>query len=438
MVPTMEPDGDPCTGDQQFTTRESVERLLDLAATPLRRPHDELTNFAAERLCILPSAIVSQESERRVLQLTSAAWQGGWQPTELARQVQRATNATTARLALVVIAADHLRRRAATLHPRWIDQLDGLALPRVEATTGWLAKWAERERVPWPAVVRSVVALLRCLSSLSAIPILIPPPGTCAGPGAPMDPASRANNPMLERVRALLAQAESTTFEAEAEAFMAKAHELMTRYAIDEAMVSARANRSEAPLTIRVPIDDPYVDAKSLLLHHVAANSRCRAVFYDRFALSAVVGFSTDLAATDTLFTSLLVQAQTAMREVSATAPPGSRPRSRAFRSAFYVAYARRIGARLAEINAGVVAGADTDRSILPVLAARSSAVDAVVDEMFGELRSSVVRRGYDAAGYASGQLAADRAQLTSGDLAPGDTATEPGCALAARASSDS
>jgi hypothetical protein len=243
---------------------------------------------------------------------------------------------------------------------------------------------------------------------------------------------------MLERVRALLAQAESTTFEAEAEAFMAKAHELMTRHAIDEAMVSARANRSETPLTIRVPIDDPYVDAKSLLLHHVAANSRCRAVFYDRFALSAVVGFATDLAATDMLFTSLLVQAQTAMREVSSTAPPGSRTRSRAFRSAFFVAYARRIGARLAEINAGVVAGADTDRSILPVLAARSSAVDSAVHEMFGELRSSVVRRGYDAAGYASGQLAADRAQLTSGDLAPGDTSTEPGCAVAARALSDS
>ena len=100
---------------------------------------------------------------------------------------------------------------------------------------------------------------------------------------------------MLDRVRALLAQAESTTFEAEAETFTAKAQQLMTRHAIDMAMVSAGSRRAERPDTIRIAIDDPYLAAKSLLLQLVAASSRCRAVFHQRFAMSSVVGFAADL-----------------------------------------------------------------------------------------------------------------------------------------------
>ena len=56
--------------------------------------------------------------------------------------------------------------------------------------------------------------------------------------------------------------------------------------------------------------------------------------------MSAVVGFAADVAATEVLFTSLLVQAQTAMQAAAATAPAGARTRSRSFRSAFLVAYA--------------------------------------------------------------------------------------------------
>ena len=46
--------------------------------------------------------------------------------------------------------------------------------------------------------------------------------------------------------RALLAQAESTTFEAEAESFTAKAQQLMARHAIDAAMVGRGPGGSTA------------------------------------------------------------------------------------------------------------------------------------------------------------------------------------------------
>ena len=96
--------------------------------------------------------------------------------------------------------------------------------------------------------------------------------------------------------------------------------------------------------------------------------------------------------------------------------------RSRAFRSAFLVAYTYRIGQRLAEVNDEVIstAEAETSRSILPVLAARSADIDATVDAMFGSLRRPRRSAGHDAAGWASGRLAADRAQLTAGQLSPG------------------
>ena len=135
-------------------------------------------------------------------------------------------------------------------------------------------------------------------------------------------------------------------------------------------------------------IDETYINAKWMLLNVVAKSSRCRAVFQKYFAMATVVGFEADLDTTETLFTSLLVQAQVAMQSAASSAPPGTAARSRSFRSSFLLAYAYRVGERLAEINAHVVADAEaeTGRSILPVLAARSSIVDATVSEIFPNL----------------------------------------------------
>ena len=364
-------------------------------------------------------SVVAAEIERMAHARVAAAWNAGWQPNELARQLRRGADADSAKLALVTIGVDHADRDASTLDARWAAQLAELDLPQVASGPGWLARWARAEELTWPAALRSGITLLRGLATISPLPILIPPPGARRGPVSIIDLTPSVDDPMLNRVRALLAQAESTNFEAEAETFTAKAQELMTRHAIDMAMVSASSRRSEQPITIRVPVDEPYVDAKSLLLQLVAESSRCRAVFHPRFAMSSVIGFAGDLTATQTLFTSLLVQAQVAMQATATSAPPGTRTRSRSFRSAFLNAYAHRIAERLAEVNARVMADAEaeTGRSILPVLAARSSCVDETVGEMFGRLRSSGSRRGFDAEGWASGRRAADRARLNSGDL---------------------
>ena len=405
--------------DPPLSTADFIAGLLVIAVGAIQDHRAEIVDSAVEQLSALEPAAVCREAERQVLLTVGAAWRAGWQPTELARQVRRTANAVTAGLSLFAIAADHARRAASSLDARWIAQLDDLDLPPVAAGDAWVASWAGDVHVTWPEQVRTVVTLLGSLSHISPIAILIPPPGAHPAHDQIIDLASHRNDPMLNRVRALLAQAESTNFDAEAEAFTAKAQELMTRHAIDLAIVSASARRAERPDTIRIPIDDPYVDAKSLLLQLVAESSRCRAVFHPRFAMSSVVGFANDLAAAEMLFTSLLVQAQVAMQAAATFAPPGARARSRSFRAAFLTAYAHRVAERLAEINAYVVADAEaeTGDSILPVLAARSSVVDSEVAEMFGRLTSSAVRRGHDPAGWESGRTAADRARLNFGDL---------------------
>ena len=77
------------------------------------------------------------------------------------------------------------------------------------------------------------MASLRWLGPLEAF---LPLPGA-ASPHVPR--AAPVDDKLLLRVRQMLAKAESTTYEAEAEAFTAAAQQLMARPSIDEAMLSA-------------------------------------------------------------------------------------------------------------------------------------------------------------------------------------------------------
>ena len=91
----------------------------------------------------------------------------------------------------------------------------------------------------------------------------------------------------------------------------------------------------------------------------------------------------------EVMFTSLLVQAQIALQSESASAPPGSRTRSRGFRSSFLTGYADRIGERLRRVAEAVTDEVEADRaasgatSLLPVLASRSAMLDAEIERLF-------------------------------------------------------
>lgn len=223
---------------------------------------------------------------------------------------------------------------------------------------------------------------------------------------------------LLSRVRALLAKAESTTFEAEADALTAKAQELITKYAIDQTLVDAAdpARADNRPGQREVPVNDPYASAKALLLGGIAHANRAKAVWSSQTRSCFVVGFPDDLDAIDLLFTSLLVQATSAMVAAGPQVDRGGRSRTRSFRHSFLVSFASRISERLQEASRSAIddAVAEYGADLLPVLANRDELVEQTFQEEFPQLRKMGTRVS-NGAGWTAGRIAADQAHLHTG-----------------------
>lgn len=402
-------------------TVDGAEALLLAAAEAKRRRNGRLLGLLLDTLAGCERRLLVDAAAAHLRQTVPALWASGWQPAEVVHQGRR-VSARGGRVVAAAVLADHAHRDPRTLHRRWAAQLDAIAAAapaahKAAGRPGWLAEHVRREGLDGRDLAAALVDATAALTGLEPLPVILPPPGSSgsAPPPAAAQPAAAAEDPVLAKVRALLAKAESTPYEAEAEALTAKAHELMARHAIDAALVWARRGRDERPVTIRLVVDDPYARAKAMLLGVVAQHTRCRAVLHDRYGLCSVVGFAPDVAAAEVLFTSLLVQSQVAVLAEAAAAPPGSRARSRSFRASFLLAYAARIGERLDAVNRAVEEEARRSRSggdLLPVLAARADAVDDAVAEQFGPLRAVHTRGPTDAAGWLRGRAAADRAQL--------------------------
>jgi hypothetical protein len=217
---------------------------------------------------------------------------------------------------------------------------------------------------------------------------------------------------VLHKVRSLLAKAESTTFPDEADALTAKAQELMDRHAIDRAVLAASApGHHGLPEGRDLTIEVPYASEKFHLLSEVAAANRCKAVYAPWAGTATVVGFPEDQETVELLYTSLLVQATSAML---AGADHAAR-RTRRYRHAFLVAFAARIGERLRAADEAVTAEADRDHggAVLPVLASRAEAVDDELARRFPHVRQRQVSVS-DPAGWHAGTAAAERARLGS------------------------
>ncbi len=411
------------SSERMFSDVERISFALNAAVDALLHDDEARLERFVDALATHVPALVARQAEDELRRCLPRLWDTGWQPAELVRQARRGS-ARTGRVMVAAVLVDHSARAPHTLHPQFAAQIREIGEGAPALGPRWLEQLLTDDGLAGRPFVEAAVEALAACHRLGPLPCILPPPGASVAAGAVAHGAT--DDPLLVKVRALLAQAESTTYEAEAETFTAKAQELMARHSIDVALVWAAAGRDERPTTIRIPIDDPYADAKSLLLQIVAQRSRCRAIYHGNYAMSSVTGFASDVAAVEVLFTSLLVQSQVALRAESASAGPGSRVRSRSFRASFLLAYANRIDQRLAAINrtieaeaeAAVAAAAATDcGSLLPVLAARDDIVDEAFDAMFDRIVTTPVRGQSDAFGWARGAMAADQAKLAFGDL---------------------
>ena len=218
-----------------------------------------------------------------------------------------------------------------------------------------------------------------------------------------------ADSKVVEKIRALIAKAEATDFPEEAEAFMAKAQELITKHAIDEVTVRSGGRTAASEVVARhVLLEEPYLKPKYALLCGVAAANRCSAVLLPSYGFATVFGAPSDVDAVELLFTSLLAQATMFML----TADSGQGRRKRSFRHAFLLGFANRIGHRLAEATAEVVDDVPrSERSLLPALVERERAASAAAADAFPDTRRMAMSAS-NAAGIGAGHSAANRASL--------------------------
>lgn len=347
------------------------------------------------------------------------AFAANWQPVDLDRLVTRSANEPT-RALLGDAMAHHLSAYGrTTVDPDWWAQMDDF-----EASMWWSADRSypatRGQREPWPQIVRASVELISTILGLPTIEKLGPAPGERHHrPSSAPDVEPK----VLERVRRLLAKAESTTFDAEAETFTAGAQSLMARHSIDAALLAASEHTTDGPVMRRIGVSNPYESPKTSLLNGIATANRARAVWSKEFGFVTVIGHGEDLDAIETLFTSLLVQATSAMTRQGSRKDAYGRSRTAAFRRSFLTAFAVRISERLqeaadAEVTkvAEEVSGQGSTgggQQLVPILEQRRAAVDDLVDEQFPGLRKQRPTVVSDDEGWFSGQAAADRASLS-------------------------
>ena len=200
---------------------------------------------------------------------------------------------------------------------------------------------------------------------------------------------TESNDSLLSRVRKLLAMAEDPACTpGEAEAFTAKATELIAKYGVDQALLAV-TDPAIDPIGDRiVTIIPPYARDKAGLLAAVAGPLRCRVVHLERRATSRshLFGHAADLERVELLFTSLLVQAAHGL--AGSPVPWGEHPA--AFRRSWLLGYTQAVRSRLWEAeNSAVVAAPGAEL----VLADRTDLVERRRDQTYPKLATAAPRR---------------------------------------------
>lgn len=374
----LRPTPDPVTGEsgwQEAAAYGAVELRVTSTVRRLGRQHvdhDELLRSAESVLRLIqpqPRIVAETVLADLLERLAQTVVDGGWDSPDLQQLMRHATG------------------------ERHLETLTAVIDPGVRLRLDTLERFASGLQV---------AALLATAPLLDADAF----PDWC-----PSGTGRAEAHPKLAQVRALLAKAESTEYDEEAEALSAKAQELITRYALGRLLEGGAGSKRGGDVRVRrLWLDAPYLRAKAALVHEVADANRCRSASAERFGFCLVLGSHADLDAVELLTTSLLVQANRAMLRHGRRLDRGGRSRTRSFRQSFLVAYATRIGERLRAASADAVADSEKG-DLLPILRDHektvSVAFDAMVPHTVGRATSVT-----DGEGWAAGVAAADLALL--------------------------
>lgn len=359
------------------------------------------------------SARVLNDAARVLDWVVDEVFLDGWQPGEFIHALRRELGKPETYLAFELVGCHSARTSARSKAPSdWIRQLDELQIedgtPSIAGVVTTLRTGPKTDSTAFWTVFLTLAGCIRGLRSMTPLMAI---PSEWDQPFARTS-VPRTESKVLNTIRNLLAKAEATTYPAEAEALSAKAQDLMTRYAIDSAVLEAKRHISltDEVQTRRLLIDNPYPEAKVSLLQSVSNVNGAQVIWHQDNGLVSIVGMPVDLDLCELFFTSLLVQSSRALTE----AGHDKASRSPSFRRSFLLAYANRIGERLSEARARATAAASDKygTALVPIMADRDEAVGAAFEEQFPSITSHT-QSITNPRGWAAGRVAADDADIT-------------------------
>ncbi len=224
-----------------------------------------------------------------------------------------------------------------------------------------------------------------------------------------------ADRPLIERVRKLLDKAARTDSAHEAEAFAAKAADLVARHRIDPEQLHQRGTRADDLAIRERPVGrGAYVRGRISLLGNIAEAHDVRMVFQatSTGSVAFLAGRSEDLDIVEVMYASLHAQVAHQMSGLRQSTGAATQRERRAFLFGF----ANRIGELLAEsaATASTEARRRRDGGAGTALAVRErrERVDQFAEESWGRVRAAGRPARLSADGYSRGVDAAERADV--------------------------
>ncbi|MGW2539662.1 DUF2786 domain-containing protein [Kitasatospora sp. NPDC001574] len=247
---------------------------------------------------------------------------------------------------------------------------------------------------------------------------------------------SSNSNPMLAKVRALLAKAEdSAASPEEAQAYFAKAAALMSKYGIERALLAEDKPETDKPTTRVITESGSYLlDRVNLLtsINEALGGQSVRWRLWDwetgKYVQRVELhGYESVLERVEMLYTSLTLQALNGMQHGS----PARGESTTSYRKSWLAGFRSAVYWRLADSERQAVEEADLSlaggaRSAELVIASREETVRARFKAAHPKVRAAPKRR-LTGSGWGAGSAAGKRADLGGARLAAGRRAALAG-----------
>ncbi|MFI5778155.1 DUF2786 domain-containing protein [Nocardia sp. NPDC051570] len=215
---------------------------------------------------------------------------------------------------------------------------------------------------------------------------------------------------MFDKVRKLLAKAESVAGTPEADALTAKAFELIAKYGIDEAQARQRSGQGPAPIEMaRFTLGGQYQREQAFLFHILARELHCEPLMLGDYSSQIAYGTAGHIERLRVLFATLCPQmlAGAARQRPNSHASVGVKAYRMSWMRGFYTG----VGARLREAESTAATESEPSAALVLMDDAKRAAA-AFEAENSGQYADVKHRSRHDSNAASAGAAAAQRVNL--------------------------